>query len=82
MAGADSPPDDTPVQAAHIHAPPAGLPCINLGPWGRDYHQWLERVHMPYSFGVLPELVWDITQALLTADRSAAVESSVVMSAR
>ncbi|MFC3862656.1 M20/M25/M40 family metallo-hydrolase [Deinococcus antarcticus] len=73
---------NTPVQAAHIHAPPAGLPCINLGPWGRDYHQWLERVHMPYSFGVLPELVWDITQALLTADRSTAVESSVVMSAR
>ena len=56
---------NTPVQAAQIHAVPAGLPCINLGPWGRDYHQWLERVHKPYSFGVLPELVWDLMEAVL-----------------
>lgn len=49
---------NTPLPAAQIHAPPAGLPCVNLGPWGRDYHQWLERVHQPYSFGVLPRLVW------------------------
>ncbi len=55
--------DNTPVQAAQIHAVPAGLPCINLGPWGRDYHQWLERVHVPYSFGVLPELVWELVGA-------------------
>ncbi len=32
----------------------AGYPCINLGPWGRDYHTWLERVHAPYAFEVLP----------------------------
>ncbi len=32
----------------------AGYPCINLGPWGRDYHQWLERLHAPYAFEVLP----------------------------
>lgn len=40
-------------------APAAGgdLPVINIGPWGRDYHQRTERVHMPYSFGVVPELV-------------------------
>lgn len=31
-----------------------GYPCINLGPWGRDYHQWLERLHAPYAFEVLP----------------------------
>lgn len=36
------------------------LPVINVGPWGRDYHQRTERVHMPYSFGLLPELVWRI----------------------
>jgi arginine utilization protein RocB len=41
------------------------LPVINVGPWGRDYHQRLERVYMPYSFGVLPELVWRITGDLL-----------------
>ena len=43
----------------------AGIPTINVGPWGRDYHQRLERVHMPYSFGVLPELVWRLTRGLL-----------------
>lgn len=35
-------------------APAAGYPCINLGPWGRDYHHWLERLHGPYAFEVLP----------------------------
>ncbi len=34
------------------------VPAINIGPWGRDYHQRGERVHMPYSFGVVPELIW------------------------
>src|SRR5205814_2055728 len=33
----------------------AGLPTINVGPWGRDFHQRLERVQVAYSFGVLPE---------------------------
>ena len=42
-----------------------GIPTINVGPWGRDYHQRLERVHMPYSFGVLPEVVWRLAQRLL-----------------
>jgi arginine utilization protein RocB len=41
------------------------LPVINVGPWGRDYHQRLERVHMPYTFGALPELVWRIASDLL-----------------
>ena len=56
---------NTPAPNAWIAAPPANLPCINLGPWGRDYHQWLERAYMPYSFGELPELVWQITAGLL-----------------
>lgn len=56
---------NTPAPAAHIHAPPAGLPCINLGPWGRDYHQWLERAYAPYSFGTLPRLVSALTEAFL-----------------
>lgn len=60
---------NTPVREAQIHAPPASLPCVNLGPWGRDYHQWLERVHKPYSFEVLPKLLWDVTEALLTPAR-------------
>ena len=56
---------NTPAPAAHIHAPPAGLPCINLGPWGRDYHQWLERAYAPYSFVTLPRLVLALTEAFL-----------------
>lgn len=56
---------NTPVQAAHIHAPPAGLPCINLGPWGRDYHQWLERAYAPYSFVTLPRLVAALVREFL-----------------
>ena len=32
----------------------AGYPCINIGPWGRDYHHWLERLHGPYAFDILP----------------------------
>lgn len=34
------------------------FPTVNAGPWGRDYHQQFERIHQPYSFGTLPELVW------------------------
>lgn len=48
-------------------APAAGsaLPVVNIGPWGRDYHQRTERVHVPYSFGVVPELVWRVAMAML-----------------
>ncbi|MVN86350.1 M20/M25/M40 family metallo-hydrolase [Deinococcus sp. HMF7620] len=58
---------NTPVKEAQIQALLAGLPCINLGPWGRDYHQWLERVYKPYSFGVLPDLVAAVARAVLAA---------------
>jgi arginine utilization protein RocB len=40
-------------------------PIINIGPWGKDYHQRLERVHTPYAFEVLPELLWRILQTHL-----------------
>ncbi len=40
------------------------LPTVNIGPWGRDYHQRTERVYMPYSFGVLPELIWRVVGKL------------------
>jgi arginine utilization protein RocB len=33
---------------------------VNIGPWGRDYHRRTERVYMPYSFEVLPELIWRV----------------------
>ncbi len=46
---------NTPIWGTGFAMPEAaGYPCINLGPWGRDYHQWLERLHAPYAFEVLP----------------------------
>jgi arginine utilization protein RocB len=56
---------NTPPPRAHITALPSSLPVVNLGPWGRDYHQWLERAHAPYSFEQLPELVWRLSRELL-----------------
>ncbi|MET0428657.1 MAG: M20/M25/M40 family metallo-hydrolase [Microvirga sp.] len=56
---------------AHVdRAPPDALsfPCVNIGPWGREYHQKLERVHAPYAFDVLPDLVHDIARAILAGD--------------
>jgi arginine utilization protein RocB len=49
-----------------VFEPSLRCPIINSGPWGRDYHQRLERVHAPYAFGVLPELLWRIIQKLFT----------------
>jgi arginine utilization protein RocB len=46
----------------------AGIPTINAGPWGRDYHTPLERLHVPYAFVVLPELVAEIVTSLLDGD--------------
>jgi arginine utilization protein RocB len=39
-------------------------PIVNIGPWGKDYHQRLERVHTPFAFEVLPELLWRILHGL------------------
>ncbi|MGD6815632.1 M20/M25/M40 family metallo-hydrolase [Metabacillus sp. 84] len=33
------------------------LPVINIGPMGRDAHQWTERLYLPYSFGQLPAIL-------------------------
>ena len=48
-----------------LDASPA-YPVINIGPWGRDYHHWLERLHAPYAFEVLPKLVLHVTKAALS----------------
>lgn len=42
-----------------------GVPVVNIGPWGKDAHRPTERVHTPYSFGVLPRLVWRVAAPLL-----------------
>ena len=46
---------NTPIWGTSFAGPvPAGYPAINIGPWGRDYHHWLERLHAPYAFDILP----------------------------
>ena len=45
-------------------AEPAGCPCINIGPWGRDYHHWLERLHAPYAFETLPRVLLAVIDAV------------------
>jgi arginine utilization protein RocB len=39
-----------------------GLDVINLGPYGRGAHQRGERLLQSYSFGVLPQLVYETVQ--------------------
>jgi len=54
--------------AAFTDDAPEGLlafPTVNIGPWGRDYHQKWERVHAPYTFEVLPDLVFESALACL-----------------
>ncbi|MDV3166768.1 MAG: hypothetical protein Q8807_03985 ['Waltheria sp.' little leaf phytoplasma] len=41
------------------------FPAINVGPWGRDYHQRLERVHAPYTFRDLPRILDAIRRHVL-----------------
>lgn len=43
----------------------AGLPTVNLGPWGRDYHTPLERLETDYAFRVLPRLLQDLIGRVL-----------------
>ena len=61
-----NPCDDTEARLFAAAACPLGLdplpsgfscPVVNIGPWGREYHQRLERVHAGYAFEVLPELL-------------------------
>ena len=59
---------NTPIWGTGFSMPDAaGYPCINLGPWGRDYHQWLERLHAPYAFEVLPKALLAVIDAVAKA---------------
>ena len=56
---------NTPVWgSAFDMAEPAGYPCINVGPWGRDYHHWLERLHVHYAFETLPAALIAVIEAV------------------
>ncbi len=54
----------TPVKQAAVKSQ-LSCPIVNIGPWGKDYHQRLERVHTPYAFEILSELLWRILHGVL-----------------
>jgi arginine utilization protein RocB len=57
---------NTPVWGTSFTMPDAaGYPCINIGPWGRDYHHWLERLHAPYAFDTLPRVLLSVIDAVM-----------------
>jgi arginine utilization protein RocB len=41
------------------------LPVIDVGVHGKGAHKYLERVHIPYTMKVLPELIKKITEKSL-----------------
>ncbi|MHB0855463.1 MAG: M20/M25/M40 family metallo-hydrolase [Rectinema subterraneum] len=47
---------------------PLDTPVINVGPWGREYHQNGERVHRHYAFSLLPELLFRLCNRLFHAN--------------
>lgn len=51
--------ENTPARRYIDHVPDTALrfPVVNIGPWGREYHQRLERVHAPYAFETLPDFL-------------------------
>ena len=55
-----------PLTSARLEAVRAlGCAVLNIGPFGRDAHGLFERVHMPYSFGVAPQIIFEtVRQAL------------------
>lgn len=69
--GSDVVSQNTPISRL-IDQPPANalcFPAVNIGPWGREFHQKLERVHAPYAFEVLPHLITEIVDHFLKHTR-------------
>jgi arginine utilization protein RocB len=63
--------DNTPISRL-IDSPPNDaleFPVVNLGPWGREFHQKFERVHEPYAFEVLPDLVFELATTFLASGK-------------
>lgn len=47
------------------------LPVVNIGPYGKDAHQFTERIQRDYSFNVAPQLVYETLLGLLCERESA-----------
>jgi arginine utilization protein RocB len=41
------------------------VPVVNIGPFGKDAHKFTERLHMPYSFEVMPGILFETVLELL-----------------
>ena len=41
------------------------MPVVNIGPFGKDAHKLTERVHIPYSFNIMPEILFKTVEQLL-----------------
>lgn len=59
-----------PLQGKGFHFPEdvmetVKMPILNIGPLGRDPHQWTERLELTYSFESLPAILHDTIQHLL-----------------
>lgn len=63
MLAANTPLWTTRLQMDYAVVRELNIPMVNIGPWGRDYHQRNERLYTPYAFNTLPELLWRIVQA-------------------
>ena len=61
--------DNTPASALVDTVGPdiLSFPVVNIGPWGREYHQRLERAHVRYSFDELPRLLREIASRFLVS---------------
>lgn len=42
------------------------MPILNIGPFGKDAHQWTERLELRYSFECLPTLLTEAIEQLLS----------------
>lgn len=42
------------------------MPILNIGPFGKDPHQWTERLELNYSFSYLPTIITEAIHKLLS----------------
>ncbi|SDJ01355.1 M20/M25/M40 family metallo-hydrolase [Natribacillus halophilus] len=47
------------------------IPALNMGVYGKDAHQWTERLYKPFSFHILPGLIREMTTRLFEEDETA-----------
>lgn len=45
------------------------IPAVNLGVFGKGAHTWKERIHKPYSYEVLPQLIREVISNLVREEK-------------